>query len=265
MASQGNSSMTTLQGKVALVTGAATGVGRASALLFARHGAAVCIVDVNEADARRTVQDVEREGGQAMFARCDLTRLGELQDAVAATVQRFGALDVFFHNAGVAGPGRLEHTTEAQYDQVMDIHLKAGFFGAQYALPHLRKAGGGSMLFTASGLGLRPSRQSPAYSASKAGLLMLTRALAVSLAADNIRVNAICPGPIDSTPLWQGVLARNPDIEAESYAEMNRQVRPIKRLGTPEEMARAALFLVSPENAYITGVALPVDGGGAMS
>src|SRR5690606_33692161 len=103
-------------------------------------------------------------------------------------------------------------------------------------------AGGGSILFTGSGLGLRPSSQSPAYSASKAGLLMLARALAVSLAQDGIRVNAVCPGPIDSTPLWQGVLARNPGIEPESYAERNRQVRPIKRLGTPQEMARAALF-----------------------
>ncbi|MGE0802040.1 MAG: SDR family NAD(P)-dependent oxidoreductase, partial [Lautropia sp.] len=199
------------------------------------------------------------------FVRCDLTRLEQIEAAVGRTVERFGGLDIFFHNSGIAGPGLLENTTEAQYDQVMDIHLKAGFFGAQYALPHLRQAGGGAILFTASGLGLRPSRQSPAYSASKAGLLMLARALAVTLAADHIRVNAICPGPIDSTPLWQGVLARNPGIEAESYAEMNRQVRPIKRLGQPEEMARAALFLVAPENGYITGVALPVDGGGAMS
>ena len=254
-----------LEGKVALITGAATGIGRASAMLFAQEGARICIADINEQGAQETVRQIEQQGGQACFARCNLRRIGEIEQAVMMTVERYGALNVFFHNAGVAGPGLLEHTTEEEYDQIMDIHLKAGFFGAQFAAPELRRAGGGSMLFTASGLGLRPSRQSPAYSASKAGLLMLTRALAVSLAADGIRVNAICPGPIDSTPLWQGVLARHPDIQADAYAEMNRQVRPIKRLGNPEEMARAALFLVSPENSYITGVALPVDGGGAMS
>ncbi|WP_345251639.1 SDR family oxidoreductase [Pigmentiphaga soli] len=254
-----------LESRAALITGAATGIGRASALLFAREGARVAIADINRDGALQTVRDIEREGGQAFFVECDLRRLKHIAGAVEAAAERYGRLDIFFHNAGVAGPGLLENTTEEAYDQIMDIHLKAGFFGAQYALPHLRRAGGGSILYTASGLGLRPSRQSPAYSASKAGLLMLTRALAVSLAQDGIRVNAICPGPIDSTPLWQGVLARNPDIVADSYAEMNRQVRPIKRLGNPEEMARAALFLAAPENSYITGVALPVDGGGAMS
>lgn len=254
-----------LEGQVALITGAATGIGRATALLFASEGARVCIADINETDGMQAVRDIERGGGTACFARCDVTRTDELAAAVALAARHLGGLHVFFHNAGVAGPGLLEHTTEAQYDQVMNVHLKAGFFGAQHALPELRKAGGGSILFTASGLGLRPSRQSPAYSASKAGLLMLTRALAVSLAGDGIRVNAICPGPIEGTPLWQGVLARNPGNAPDAYAEMNRQVRPIKRLGEPQEMARAALFLASPENSYITGVALPVDGGGAMS
>ncbi|VCU68656.1 Levodione reductase [Pigmentiphaga humi] len=254
-----------LQSKTVLITGAATGIGRASALLFAREGARVAIADINRADAERTARDIGEDGGEAFFVECDLRQTGQIAYAVDETVRRWGQLDVFFHNAGVAGPGLLEDTTEAQYDQVMDIHLKAGFFGAKYAVPHLRRAGGGSILFTASGLGLRPSRQSPAYSASKAGLLMLARALAVALGPDGIRVNAICPGPIDTTPLWQGVLARHPGIVPDSYAEMNRQVRSIKRLGTPEEMARAALFLVAPENSYITGVALPVDGGGAMS
>jgi NAD(P)-dependent dehydrogenase (short-subunit alcohol dehydrogenase family) len=254
-----------LQAKVALITGAATGIGRASALLFAREGAAVAIADINERDGTATAQAIRDAGGRALFIGCDLRRIADLQAAVQKTVAELGRLDVFFHNAGVAGPGALERTSEAEYDQLMDVHVKAGFFGAQAAVPHLRAAGAGSILFTASGLGLRPSRQSPAYSASKAALLMLARALAVSLADDNIRVNAICPGPIDSTPLWEGVLARNPGIDAVSYAEMNRKVRPLKRLGNADEMARAALFLVAPENSYITGVALPVDGGGAMS
>jgi NAD(P)-dependent dehydrogenase (short-subunit alcohol dehydrogenase family) len=254
-----------LEGKVALITGAATGIGRASALLFAQEGARVAIADINEKDARATEQEIRQRGGDAIFVRTDLMRIVEVEAMVRATVSNFGRLDIFFHNAGVAGPGRIELTSEEAYDQIMNVHVKAGFFGAKYAAPEIKKAGGGSILFTGSGLGLRPSRQSPAYSVSKAGLLMLTRALAVALAGDGIRVNAVCPGPIDSTPLWAGVLARNPEIVPDEYARMNMQVRPIKRLGTPQEMAHAALFLVSPEASYITGAALPVDGGGAMS
>jgi NAD(P)-dependent dehydrogenase (short-subunit alcohol dehydrogenase family) len=254
-----------LQGKVALITGAATGIGRATAILFVKEGAQVVIADINEKDGNETVQTIKKNGGEALFTYANLMNINEVEKMVRTTVATYGKLHIFYHNAGVAGPGRIELTTEEAYDQIMDIHLKAGFFGAKFAAQEIKKAGGGSILFTASGLGLRPSSQSPAYSVSKAGLIMLTRALAVALAKDGIRVNAICPGPISSTPLWQGVLARNPEIVPEEYTQMNIQVRPIKRMGNPEEMAQAALFLVSPEASYITGVALPVDGGGAMS
>lgn len=254
-----------LEGKTALITGAATGIGRATAILFAKEGAQTAIADINDKDANETVQTIKNGGGDAFFINANLRHTNEIEKMVKKTVATYGKLDIFYHNAGVAGPGRLELTTEEAYDQIMDIHLKAGFFGAKFAAPEIKKAGGGSILFTGSGLGLRPSSQSPAYSVSKAGLLMLTRALAVALAKDGIRVNAVCPGPISSTPLWQGVLDRNPDIVPEEYVQMNIQIRPIKRLGTPEEMAQAALFLVSPEASYITGVALPVDGGRAMS
>lgn len=254
-----------LTGRVALITGAATGIGRATAVLFAREGAKIGIADINEKDAMDTVAEIRSAGGEAFFRRTDLTDVSQIEDVVRAAVAALGKLDIFYHNAGIAGPGRLELTDEAAYDQTLAVNLKAAFFGAKFAAPEIKRAGGGAILFTGSGLGLRPSSQSPVYSVSKAGLLMLTRALAVSLAADGIRVNAVCPGPIDSTPLWQGVLARNPEIVPEDYARMNMNVRPIKRLGTVEEMARAALFLVSPQSSYITGVALPVDGGGAMS
>jgi len=254
-----------LAGKVALITGAATGIGRASAILFAKEGAKIVIADINEKDAVETVRTIKQDGGEATFVLTDLRQTSQLENMVRVAVNTYGRLDIFYHNAGVAGPGRIELTSEEAYDQIMDVHVKAGFFGAKFAIPEIKKAGGGSILFTGSGLGLRPSRQSPAYSASKAALLMLTRALAVGLADDGIRVNAVCPGPIDSTPLWQGVLARNPEIVPDKYAQMNKEVRPIKRLGIPEEMARAALFLVAPDSSYITGVALPVDGGGAMS
>jgi len=254
-----------LEGKVALITGAATGIGRAAAILFAKEGAKVVIADINEKGANETVQTIRNDRGDAFFTYANMVNIVDLEKMVKTTVALCGKLDIFYHNAGIAGPGRIERTTEEAYDQIMAIHLKAGFFGAKFAAPEIKKAGGGSILFTGSGLGLRPSSQSPAYSVSKAGLVMLTRALAVALAKDDIRVNAVCPGPIASTPLWQGVLARNPEIVPEEYTQMNIQIRPIKRLGTPEEIAQAALFLVSPEASYITGVALPIDGGRAMS
>lgn len=254
-----------LEGKVALITGAATGVGRAAAILFAKEGAGVVVADIKETEANETVQGIKRAGGEALFAYANLVRVADVEQMVRTAVAAYGRLDIFYHNAGIAGPGRLESVTEEAYDQIMDIHLKAGVFGAKFAAPEIRKAGGGSILFTGSGLGLRPSRQSPVYSASKAGLIMLARALAVALAEDGIRVNVVCPGPISTTPMWEGVLSRNPNTVPEEYARLQLQNRPIKRFCTPEEVAQAALFLVSPEASYITGVALPVDGGGAMS
>ena len=159
-----------LEGKVALITGAATGIGRATALLFAKEGAQVVIADINEKDADETVQRIKKDGGDALFTYANLVNTIEIEKMVRTTVATYGKLHIFYHNAGVAGPGRIELTTEEAYDQIMDIHVKAGFFGAKFAAPEIKKAGGGSILFTASGLGLRPSSQSPAYSVSKAGL-----------------------------------------------------------------------------------------------
>ena len=171
-------------------------------------------------------------------------------------VDTYGRLDIFFHNAGVTGHGSLEQTSEEVYDRCMTINLKAGLFGAKYAVPELKKAGGGCILFTASSLGLRPSPQTLTYSVSKAGLLMMTGSLARMLAEDNIRVNAICPGPVVTTALWTG-------RDAEFIKATIEQV-PLRRSGTLEEMAAAALFLVSPDASYITGVALPIDGGDSL-
>ncbi|MCX8125590.1 MAG: SDR family oxidoreductase [Dehalococcoidia bacterium] len=251
-----------LKGQVAIITGAATGIGRASAKLFAREGAQVAIADINDRDGLETAKMIQGEGGQAVFIHTDVSSVPQLEQMVRIAVEKFGKLTIFFHNAGVAGPGPLETTTEESYDRCMAVNLKAGFFGAKYAAPEIRRAGGGCILFTSSGLGLRPSPQSPAYSISKAGLIMLTRSLAVSLAKHNIRVNAICPGPINETPIWQDFVNRVPGADVVEYERMALDGRPIARFGTVQEMARAALFLVSPENSYITGVALPVDGGG---
>lgn len=252
-----------LAGKVAAITGAATGIGRATARLFAKEGAKIVIADIKDKEATEVVKMIKREGGEAIFTHVNVAVVTELERMIKTAVDTYGRLDIFYHNAGIAGPGYLELTSEEAYDLTMAIHLKAGFFGAKFAAPEIKRSGGGCILFTSSGLGLRPSTQSPAYSIAKAGLVMLTRALAVALAKDNIRVNAICPGPISTTPLWQDVLSRNPGIVPEQYAKASIEGRLIKRFGTPEEIAAAALYLVSPEASYITGVALPIDGGGA--
>ncbi len=251
-----------LQGKVAIITGSATGIGRASAILFAKEGAKVVVVDINNDEANKTVKMIKEAGGEAIFTHVDVAVVAELENMVKTAVDNYGRLDIFFNNAGVAGPGYLELTSEEAYDRTMSINLKAAFFGAKYAFPEIKRAGGGCLLFTSAGLGLCPSPLNPAYSVSKAGLLMLTRALAVALAEHNIRVNAICPGPA-MTPLFKNHLSRNPDIAPDELMRLSIERRLIKRLGTMDDMAAAALFLVSPESSYITGVALPVDGGSA--
>ena len=252
-----------LKGKVAVITGSATGIGRATARLFAQEGAKIVIADIKDREAAETVEMIEKAGGTAIFTRVNVAVVAELEKMIKTAVDIYGRLDIFYHNAGVAGPGYLENTSEEAYDLAMAINLKAGFFGAKYAVPEMRQAGGGCMLFTSSSSGVHPSPAgSPSYSVAKAGLIMLTRALALHLAKDNIRVNCICPGPIVTTPLWPDFVSRNPGIDPDELTKsIVEQTVPFKRPGTPEEMAEAALFLVSPEASYITGIALPVDGG----
>lgn len=252
-----------LEQQVAVITGAATGIGRASALLFAAGGARVVIADVNLTEAEKAAEDIRHAGGSALALRCDVTAIAEIDVVVRETIRQFGKLNIYFSNAGVAGPGSLATTTEAAWDKAIDVNLKGAFFGAQYAAPEIARAGGGSILFTSSGLGLRPSPTSPSYSMAKAALVMLARCLAVSLGKDGIRVNALCPGPVSGTPMWQDFTRRVPGTDPSEYLAQSVAGRPLERVATVEEVARAALFLVSPENSYITGVALPVDGGGA--
>jgi NAD(P)-dependent dehydrogenase (short-subunit alcohol dehydrogenase family) len=254
-----------LDGKVAVITGSATGIGKATAILFAREGAKVVIADIKDKEANETVKMIEQVGGKAIFTHVDVAVVAEIEKMIKTAVETYGRLDIFYHNAGIAGPGFIEHTTEKDYDLAMAINLKAGFFGAKYAIPEIKKAGGGCILFTSSSVGLKPSPTgSISYSVAKSGLIMLTRALALYLAKDNIRVNCICPGPIVMTPFWSDVVTRRSGINAEEYINaIIEQTVPLNRSGTPEEIAEAALFLVSPEASYITGIAFSVDGGSA--
>lgn len=251
-----------LKDRVAIITGGGTGIGRACSQLFAKEGAKVVIASrgKEKEQGEDTVRLIKEAGGEARFILADVTHIAEIESLIKTTVSSYGKLDIFFSNAGVNGPGHFEDTTEADFDQLIAINLKAAFFGAQYAVPYLKKNGGGIILFTSSGLGLKPAPHSPAYSASKAGLNMMMRALAVLLAPDNIRVNSICPGPV-WTPLWQSFITAHSDGKDQAFVDKSLGNRLIRRYGTVEETATAALYLVSDDASYITGLALPIEGG----
>jgi len=250
-----------LKEKVALITGSASGFGRAGALLFAEEGASVVIVDVEDKGGTETVQQISRAGGIATYVKADVGNVAEIESMIKKSTEIYGKLNIFWHNAGIPGPGIIDRTTEEAFDRTMDVHLKGGLFGSQYAIPALRKSGGGVILFTTSVSSYKPSPFSPAYGISKAALSMLAKCLAVHLAKDNIRVNCIAPGAI-RTGIWPGFQGRDPDlIDPKKWEESVLQKTPLGRFGSVDDVARAALYLVSDESSFVTGVDLAVDGG----
>lgn len=246
-----------LAGRVALITGAASGQGRAAALLFAEHGARVAVADINDGGAAETVRLVEAAGSQAFAVHADVSGRADCDAMVAATVSRFGRLDVLYNNAAVQMSGRLLDCTEAQWDLTIATNLSAIFWTCRAAVPHMLAAGGGSIINTASVLGLIGSEGYAAYGAAKAGLIALTRQLATEL-APRIRANVIAPGSID-TPRFRKVAAAMPD--PEGFLSGLLQNVPLRRLGTAEDVARMALFLASDASAYTSGAVIPCDGG----
>ncbi len=246
-----------LAGKVALITGAGSGIGRESALLFAREGARVVVVDVNAQAGERTVSDILAVGGQATFYRADVTRAEDVRGMVACAEETYGRLDVLFNNAGIFHPedGSVLDTEEHVWDLVVAVNLKGVFLGCKYGIPALLRAGGGSVINTASFVALMGSAVSQvAYTASKGGVLALTREVAVEFARKNIRANALCPGPVE-TPLLA-------DLLSDPARRQRRLVHiPAGRFARPEEIARAALFLASDESSYVNGAVFVVDGG----
>ncbi len=249
-----------LEEKVALITGSGSGFGRAGAVLFAQEGAKLVVTDINDEGGQETVRLIRDAGGEATYVHVDAGVVADLERMVRVTVETYGKLDIFWHNAGIPGPGHIERTSEEDFDRALAVHLKGGFFGAKYAIPELRKQGG-AILFTSSVAGVRASFLSLSYSMAKAGLIILTKGLARQLAEDNIRVNCICPGPA-RTPGWPAFLSRDPDLASPEEIEKKAiQAIPMGRLALPEDIARAALFLVSEEASFITGESLDVDGG----
>ncbi|MGH7878269.1 MAG: SDR family NAD(P)-dependent oxidoreductase, partial [Candidatus Binataceae bacterium] len=236
-----------------IITGAASGMGQATAIRFAGEGAAVVVADLNQSGSEATVRQCREHGGQAVFQKADVTSEADIKAMVARAVAEFGRLDITFNNAGLVGAlGSLEEVTAESWDKTHAILLRGVFFGIKHSIPAMRKVGGGSIISTASIAGMRGGFGPLPYSAAKAGVINLTECAAVELAKDKIRVNCICPGGIN-TPIMGGVTAvREAGLE---------HAQPMQRAGHPEDIANMALFLASDDSEWITGTSMLVDGG----
>lgn len=251
--------LSNLTGKRALITGGASGIGRATALLFASEGAAVSVVDLDEAGGQAVVEAIVSEGGQAIFVRCDVSQAADCQRAVQQTVDELGGLDILFNNAGIIRRADVIGTTEEEWERVMAVNVKSIFLFSKYAVPVMEQAGGGAIVNTGSGWGLVGGANAVSYCASKGAVVNMTRAMALDHGAQNIRVNCVCPGDTD-TELLRNEAQQLGAPEKEFLAEAAD--RPLQRMGTPEEIAQAVLYLASDASSFVTGATLVVDGGG---
>jgi NAD(P)-dependent dehydrogenase (short-subunit alcohol dehydrogenase family) len=243
-------------GKVAFVTGAGTGIGRATALAFAREGARVAVVGLTDVDNQETVRLIEQQGGKAVAATCDVTRTEDVKAALATTIDTFGRLDYAFNNAGVEQkPALAADLEEAEWDRILDTDLRGLFLCLKHEIPLILAQGGGAIVNTSSGAGVIGIPKSLAYTAAKHGVIGLTRSAALDYAPQNIRINAVCPGYID-TPMMDRFTGDTPEGRAKVVAE-----EPIGRMGTPEEIANAVIWLCSDASSFVVGHALVVDGG----
>ncbi|HEX3723636.1 MAG TPA: glucose 1-dehydrogenase [Nitrolancea sp.] len=244
-----------LEGKVAVITGAASGIGLATARLFVAEGARVVMGDINAERLAEASKSVDASGELAFGHTVDVSASEQVASLIDATISRFGSLDVMFSNAGISGRNNVVDLPEELFDRIIAVNLRGGFLCAKYAIPHMLAGGGGSLIFTASELALVAAENSAAYCASKTALIGMARAIAVDHATQGIRVNCLCPGPVD-TPLLHG---NRPNREEHARSIIERM--PVKRIGHVDELARAALFLASDDSSFMTGTALVVDGG----
>jgi NAD(P)-dependent dehydrogenase (short-subunit alcohol dehydrogenase family) len=244
-----------LEGKVALISGGARGMGASEARLFAREGARIVIGDILDAAGQAVAADIKARGGDALFVRLDVTDEGDWDRAVARTIERFGKLDVLVNNAGVGGGGRIEDTTVKEWDHVMDVNAKGVFLGTRAVIPAMRRAGGGSIINISSQLGLVGTDiSSPQYQASKGAVRLLTKTTAMQYARERIRANSVHPGPIVTA------MTERRRGDPEHYKLMLSRI-PLGRFGEPDEVAYGVLYLASDESTFVTGSELVIDGG----
>ncbi|MGA8271357.1 MAG: glucose 1-dehydrogenase [Candidatus Sulfotelmatobacter sp.] len=248
-----------LQGKAAVIAGGASGIGRATGLLFAREGAAVTIVDLKKDAGLEVVREISAAGGRAIFRAADVTSAQDCRDVIERTVQEFGGVHVLFNNAGIIRRATVVEIDEAEWDAVMAVNVKSIFLMCREVIPLMAKAGGGSIINTASGWGLVGGARAAVYCASKGAVVQLTKAMAIDHGSQKIRVNCICPGDTD-TAMLRSEARQLGEREDRFLAEAAK--RPLGRIGRPEEIAQAALYLASDASSFVTGTALVVDGGG---
>lgn len=243
---------------MALITGAGSGIGRASAVLFAREGAKVVVIDVVQEAGEETVRLIKDSGGDAFFVKADVSKEADVKNMVKKAVEKYGRIDILFNNAGINPSGTVVNTPEEVWDKVMNVNLKGAFAGSKYAIPEMAKRGGGVIINTASVSGLVGTANEIAYVASKGGIVAMTRGLAIDHVNQNIRVNCICPSGTE-TPMISKWLATVKEPEKVRTELANASL--LRRLARPEEIAHAVLFLASDESSFVTGSALIVDGG----
>jgi NAD(P)-dependent dehydrogenase (short-subunit alcohol dehydrogenase family) len=245
--------------RVALITGGTSGIGRATALAFANEGAAVAFTGRDAGRGAEVVRDIEESGGRGLFATADVRSADECRRTVDATLGAFGRIDVLFNNAGVFFPNTVLECSEEEWDEQVDSSLKGTFLMSKFTLPSMIARGSGVIVNNSSGWGLVGGDHAAAYCAAKGGVVVMTKAMAIDHGPQGIRVNAICPGDT-MTPMERGEAERR-GWSWERYVEWASD-RPLRRMGEPEEIARAVLFLASEESSFITGAAIPIDGGG---
>ena len=251
-----------LDGKVSIVTGAASGIGRATAEVFAREGSSVVVADIDEEQGRETVWRVKKDAGEAHFVAVDVTQDEDVERLIGAAVDRYGRLDVLHNNVGIAVGGNVENTSPADWHRVLNTNLASVYRGCHFAIPEMLKTGGGSIVNTSSVQGILGIPDWAAYAAAKGGIIALTKQVAVEYATRNIRVNCVCPAGV-RTAMAEKVLAAAPDPEA--LLKEVTDVYPMRRLADPVEIAYAVLFLASDESSFVTGHSLVADGGFTVS
>lgn len=248
-----------LEGKIAMVTGAASGIGRGVSMRLAETGASVALLDIDDSKGREAAAEIEAHAGEAVFLKGDVGSADECRRAVDTIIKRWGKIDILCNCAGIAIRKDIVELTEDEWDLALDVTLKGIFLLSREVVPHMVRSGGGSIVNIGSGWSLKGGPRAASYCAAKGGAVNLTRAMAIDHGRNNIRVNCVCPGDVDTPMLRSECAQLGDDVQAFMREAANR---PLARIGTPDDVANAVLFLVSPMSSWITGAALVVDGGG---